>query len=83
MESSAEKVFFQIRKNLSKSLKIKESEIELSSTLKDDLGIDSADGIDMVFMIEEQFSIKVSDRDLKDVHSIQGLVTLIESKLGK
>lgn len=47
-----------------------------------DLGIDSLDGIEILFEIEEHFDVTLPERDPNfDTTSVQGLVDAVESAL--
>ncbi|MDH4128593.1 MAG: phosphopantetheine-binding protein [Spirochaetota bacterium] len=58
-----DKILEKIIDIVSESLVIEKGKINLKSLLVNDLGIDSLDFLDIVFMIEKEFKIKVRDKD--------------------
>jgi len=73
-------IFARIRNVLGRMLKISGDQIKLSSTIQDDLGIDSVDGLDMFFALEDEFQIKLGEKELEGLHSIADIVRLVERK---
>jgi acyl carrier protein len=59
-----DQVFGTIRSIVADSLAIPADGIALDSRLTDDLGADSLDFVDIIFMIEKAFSIKIRDGEL-------------------
>ncbi|MCE5194838.1 MAG: phosphopantetheine-binding protein [Nitrospiraceae bacterium] len=57
-------------------LKLNEAELTPSSTL-DSLGLDSLDKIEFMFTIEEEFDIKIPDREVQ-INTIQDLIDTID-----
>jgi acyl carrier protein len=57
-------VFGTIRSIVADSLAVPAEGILLESRLTDDLGADSLDFVDIIFMIEKAFSIKIRDGEL-------------------
>ena len=50
-------------------LEIDESRIEDDARLKEDLGIDSLEVVDVIVLVEEEFGFKMSREDLKDIRT--------------
>ena len=48
-----------------------------SSGLVSDLGADSLDGVELVMCLEDEFHIKIEDRDAQDFLTIQNVVDYI------
>jgi len=59
-----DQVFGTIRAIVADSLAIPAAGIALDSRLTDDLGADSLDFVDIIFMMEKAFSIKIRDGEL-------------------
>lgn len=57
-------------------LKLNEAELTPASTL-DSLGLDSLDKIEFMFTIEEEFNIKIPDREVQ-INTIQDLIDTID-----
>ena len=64
MTMTRDEVFGKIRALVADSLAIKADGITPQSRLTADLGADSLDFIDIIFLIEKKFSIKVRDGEL-------------------
>ncbi|HVI42483.1 MAG TPA: acyl carrier protein [Anaerovoracaceae bacterium] len=56
-----------------------EGELSNHMRLKEDLGLDSIDFIDIVTMIEEKFQIEISDERFLDLETVGDVVKYIES----
>ena len=74
-------LFDEIKEILADQLDITEDDIELTSSLIDDLGADSLDAIDIVMTIEDQYSIEVPDEIIKNMKTVEDLVSFVEGKL--
>lgn len=51
------------------------------ATLKEDLGIDSLDSVEIVIALESEFDITIEDEEIKTLTTVGDIVKLIESKL--
>lgn len=56
-------------------------DIELSSKLKDDLGADSLDAVEMVQALEEEFGIDIPDPDADLFVTVGDMIKFIESRV--
>lgn len=63
-------------------LEIEEEKITGEARLKDDLGIDSLEVVDVVVYIEENFGFKMKPEDFKVVKTVNELYSFIEEKIG-
>ena len=50
--------------------------------LKDDLGIDSLDFVDIVVIIERRFGFKIKPEEMAGVQTLRQVCDYIESKVG-
>ena len=55
--------------------------IEPDANLKDTLGLDSLDYVDLVVTVESNFGIKLSEPDFVGISSFQDFYDLIENKI--
>jgi len=76
-------VFLKARDVLAKMLKVRPNTIFLTSRLKDDLGIDSVDGLDMSYALENTFGIEIEDYEVGRLHNMGDVVLLIREKSKK
>jgi len=67
---------------LVEELEIEESKIKDEALLKDDLGIDSLDFVDIVVIVERNFGFKIKPEEMTDVRSLSNFYDYIESKVG-
>ena len=51
----------------------KPEEVKIDSTFEE-LGIDSMDGVNIIFALESEFDISVPDEEVKTIKSIQDMV---------
>ncbi|MBF0329359.1 MAG: acyl carrier protein [Nitrospirae bacterium] len=67
--------FEKVKQLFADKLDFKEGSITLDATLES-LGLDSLDRIEFIFAIEDEFKIKVPERDVK-IDTVQDLVETI------
>ncbi len=72
-------MFEKIRKIIASELMIEESEITLSSSIKDDLGADSLSLVDLVMALEDEFGLEIPDESLDSVKTVEDVVKYIEA----
>lgn len=53
-------------------------EVEGSSRLGDDLGLDSLDCVELQMALEEEFGIEIADEDFDECETLQQLVAYVE-----
>lgn len=58
-----------------------EEEIDDTSNLRNDLGADSLDEIEICIEVEKEFNIKISDADFEKVKTVNDLYECIEKFL--
>lgn len=58
-----------------------EEEIDDTSNLRNDLGVDSLDEIEICVEVEKEFNIKISDADFEKVKTVNDLYECIEKFL--
>ena len=58
-----------------------DNDIEPDANLKDTLGLDSLDYVDLVVSIEANFGVKLVEVDFVGIDSFQSFYDLIENKL--
>lgn len=60
---------------------VEQDTITLSSSLVDDLGMDSLDAVEMLFEFEEQYGIEIPDEDVQEFKKVQDIVSYLEKRL--
>lgn len=61
-------------------LGVKEEEIKLESSFKEDLGADSLDVVELVMELEDEFDMEISDEDAEKINTVGDVVTYITSR---
>ena len=72
----------KVIKFLIEDLEIDEENIAPDAKLKDDLGIDSLDFVDIVVIVEKNFGFKIKPEEMQGVVSLSQFSDYIESKVG-
>lgn len=71
-------VFEKVKEIIVKELKVDAEKVTLEASLKDDLGADSLDAVEIIMDIEDEFNIEVEDTVAESVTTIGDLVQYIE-----
>ncbi len=72
----------KVRTFLIDDLEIDEDKIFPESKLKDDMGIDSLDFVDIVVIVEKNFGFKIKPEEMSGVTTLSQFCDYIESKVG-
>jgi len=59
---------------------IGENEIAPEKTLRDQLGVDSAEMVEIVVALEKEFNIKIPAERVADLKTIQDIINFVEGK---
>lgn len=63
-------------------LELEENELVADALLKDDLGIDSLDYVDIVVIVDKIFGFKIKPEEMTEVKTLVQFCDYIESKVG-
>lgn len=72
----------RVRAFLIDELEIDEDKIFPEAKLKDDMGIDSLDFVDIVVIVEKNFGFKIKPEEMQGVDTFSKFCDYIESKVG-
>lgn len=72
----------KVRCFLVEDLEIDEEKIAPNALLKEDLGIDSLDFVDIVVIVEKTFGFKIKPEDMKEVKTFSQFCEYIASNVG-
>ncbi len=72
----------RIKKRVATIVKVEPETIEDSAKFSD-VGIDSADMITIIYDLESEFDVVISDEEVGGISTIQDACTLINSKVNK
>ncbi len=73
-------IFDRVRRVVAENQQVEPEKIAIDSTFEE-LGIDSFDGVNLLFAIESEFDIQVSDEDAKKLRGIRDVVDGVERLL--
>ena len=73
----------KVKSFLIEELEIYEEKIYNEANLKDDVGIDSLDFVDIVVIVEKNFGFKIKPEEMVGLISLEDFYNYIESKLAE
>jgi len=73
----------KVKKALAEKFDISIEKIKPTSSLKDDLGIDSFGAIELIFEVEEKFGIDIPEQDMADARTVQDIINCIAKRVEK
>ena len=68
-----------VKKALAEQLRINENEITSESRIKDDLGADSLDILQLLMTIEETYGVQIPDEKLATFRTVGDIVSYLEN----
>lgn len=71
----------KVRNFLIEDLEIEEDKIAPNARLKEDMGIDSLDFVDIVVIVEKKFGFKISPNEMSGISTFSQFCDYIESKI--
>ncbi len=71
----------RLRKVIAKELKVVPESIADDAHIGNDLGIDSADMINVLYDIEDEFKVEISDEEMGEISTIEGIYSLVSKKI--
>ena len=78
---SRQEIEEKVREFLIEDLEIEEEKIVPEGKLKDDLGIDSLDFVDIVVIVEKKFGFKIKPEEMDGITTLGQFCDYIESKV--
>lgn len=72
----------KVKAFLIEDLEIEEENIAPEAKLKDDLGIDSLDFVDIVVIVEKNIGFKIKPEEMQGIVTLSQFCDYIESKVG-
>ena len=71
----------RLRTIMAKELKKDVHLITATHTLREDLGLNSLDAIELMFKIEEEFDLSIPDEDMQKLARVGDVITYLEGRL--
>lgn len=78
---SSEEIITRINAFLVEEFEVAEERIEPQANLRDTLGLDSLDYVDLVVEVESNFGFKVKPEDFTDIHTFQDFYNYVVDKV--
>lgn len=72
----------KVRSALARELRRDPSTITPEQALREDLGLNSLDAIELMFKVEEEFDLEIPDADVQRLRTVGDLVSYLEVRLG-
>lgn len=76
-----EEIDLKVREFLIEDLEIDEEKIREDGKLKDDLGVDSLDFVDIVVIVEEKFGFKIKPEEMVGITTLKEFCDYVERKV--
>lgn len=73
-------VFDKVKEIIVSELKVDPSKVTPEANLKEDLGADSIDAVEVIMSLEDEFNISIDDDAAQNIKTVQDLVDFIEKK---
>ena len=79
MNITKEEIIRQTNEALKKEFELTDAQLTPQANLKDDIGLDSLDAVDMVVVLEQKFGMNIRQGyDLRSIVTLQDLYNFIE-----
>lgn len=69
----------KMKEIIAEQLSVDESEIELTSSFKDDLGADSLDLFELVMALEEEYDIEIPSEELENILTVKDVMDYLKA----
>ena len=76
-------VFEKVKEIIVSELNVEADKITLETSIKDDLGADSIDAVQIVMALEDEFGIEIDTENVEEITVVKNLVAYIENKLNQ
>lgn len=72
-------MFEKMREIIADQLSVDASEIELTTSFKDDLGADSLDLFELVMALEEEYNVEIPADDLSNLNTVEDVIEFLKT----
>jgi acyl carrier protein len=73
----------RLRVTVAKELRQDVTAVTQEQTLRDDLGLNSLDAIELMFKIEEEFDLSIPDEDVQTLITVGDVIAYLEGRLNQ
>lgn len=70
----------KVKELIAEELNVDINNLNENTKLREDLGVDSLDVVELVMRLEEEFDISVSDEDANDLETVGAIVKYIKDQ---
>ncbi len=72
-------VFDKVKEIIVNELQVEEEKVTLDANLKEDLGADSIDAVEVIMALEDEFGVHIDDDAATKISTVKDLVDYIEN----
>ncbi len=72
----------KVKKALAEQLMLDETDIKTESRLVEDLGADSLDLVQLLILLEKEYSVTFEEEEIKDVKTVGDIIGFLEKHIG-
>lgn len=72
----------KVKKALAEQLMLDEADIKIESRLVEDLGADSLDLVQLLILLEKEYSVTFEEDEIKDVKTVGDIIGFLEKHIG-
>ncbi len=76
-------VFDKVKEIIVNELSVEADKVTPEANLKEDLGADSIDAVEVIMSLEDEFNVSISDDAAQNIKTVQDLVNYIEAEQAK
>lgn len=69
----------KLREIIAEQLSVDQSEIEMTSNFKEDLGADSLDLFELVMALEEEYDVEIPSEELENIATVEDVVEYLKN----
>lgn len=71
--------FEKVKEVIVETANVNEEDVKLEANLKEDLGLDSLDAVELNMALEEAFNLSIADEDLAKFATVKDIVDYIDA----
>ena len=72
----------KVKKALAEQLMLDQADIKTESRLVEDLGADSLDLVQLLILLEKEYSVTFEEEEIKDVKTVGDIIGFLEKHIG-
>lgn len=72
----------KVKRALAEQLMLDEADIKTESRLVEDLGADSLDLVQLLILLEKEYSVTFEEEEIKDVKTVGDIIGFLEKHIG-